>query len=131
MIGIARSEDHKSASDGLALDTTVASSAAEAARVLSTPSRLRLLWALREGERNVAELAELTQVSPSAASQQLRVLRLSHFVRTRREGQSIYYRLNDHHVSTLLMELASHAEHVREDSSAMAVDTSVARNRTA
>lgn len=114
MIPIARSESHESASSGLALEATAAASAAQAAQVLSTPSRVRLLWALRDGEMNVAQLAEVTQVSPSAASQQLRVLRLAHFVRTRREGQAIFYSLHDHHISKLLVELANHAEHARD-----------------
>ncbi|MFY9265578.1 MAG: metalloregulator ArsR/SmtB family transcription factor, partial [Solirubrobacterales bacterium] len=66
-------------------------------------------------ELNVSELAAAADMSPSAASQQLRVLRLAKFVEPRRVGRSIYYRLHDHHVPVLLAELANHAEHVRHD----------------
>jgi DNA-binding transcriptional ArsR family regulator len=84
---------------------------AELMQALSAPSRLRLLYALQEGEASVNELAELTGLTPSATSQQLRVLRHLRFVVTRREGRSILYRLHDGHVAVLLAEARSHLEH--------------------
>jgi ArsR family transcriptional regulator, nickel/cobalt-responsive transcriptional repressor len=84
---------------------------AELMQALSAPSRLRLLYALRAGEASVNELAELTGLTPSAASQQLRVLRHLRFVATRREGRSIQYRLHDGHVAVLLAEARNHLEH--------------------
>ena len=68
--------------------------------MLSAPSRLRLLYALRDGEAGVGELAELAGLTPSAASQQLRILRHLRLVATRREGRSILYRLHDGHVAS-------------------------------
>lgn len=95
------------------LDEAGCAALVDSARVLSTPSRVRLLWALRGGELSVAELAEAAGVAPAAASQQLRVLRLARFVDARREGQSIRYRLHDDHIAALLEELRNHAEHAR------------------
>ena len=83
----------------------------ELMQALATPSRVRLLYALRDGEASVNELAERAAVTPSAASQQLRILRHLRFVAARREGRSILYRLHDHHVDALLDEVRNHLDH--------------------
>ena len=84
---------------------------AETRQALTTPSRVRLLFALREGERTVGALAAGAGITPAAASQQLRVLRHLKLVVARREGQSMLYRLHDDHVVSLLDEVRHHAEH--------------------
>lgn len=84
---------------------------AEFMHALAAPSRVRLLFALREGEAGVGELAERAEVTPSAASQQLRILRHLRFVATRREGRAILYRLHDGHVAALLDEVRHHLDH--------------------
>jgi DNA-binding transcriptional ArsR family regulator len=84
---------------------------AESMQALSAPSRLRLLYALRDGEAGVGELAEMTGMTASAASQQLRILRHLRFVATRRDGRSVLYRLHDAHVAVLLAEARNHLEH--------------------
>ena len=83
----------------------------ELMQALATPSRVRLLYALRDGEASVNDLAERAAVTPSAASQQLRILRHLRFVAARREGRSILYRLHDHHVDGLLDEVRNHLDH--------------------
>ena len=84
---------------------------AELMHALAAPSRVRLLYALRDGEAGVTELAERADVTPSAASQQLRILRHLRFVATRREGRAILYRLHDGHVAVLLDEVRNHLDH--------------------
>jgi ArsR family transcriptional regulator, nickel/cobalt-responsive transcriptional repressor len=84
---------------------------AELMQALSAPSRLRLLYALRDGEAGVGDLADRTGMTPSAASQQLRILRHLRFVATRRAGRSIIYRLHDGHVAVLLQEARNHLDH--------------------
>ena len=84
---------------------------AELMQALSAPSRLRLLFALREGELGVGELADATGMTASAASQQLRILRHLRFVATRRDGRAILYRLHDAHVAVLLTEARNHLDH--------------------
>ena len=96
---------------GESLDERELLTVAELMQALSAPSRLRLLYALREGELGVGELAERTGMAPSAASQQLRILRHLRFVATRRDGRSIRYRLHDGHVAVLLAEARNHLEH--------------------
>ena len=90
---------------------TEAEAIAELMQALATASRVRLLYALRGGEAGVNELAALAEVTPSAASQQLRILRHLRFVATRRDGRSILYRLHDAHVAALLDEVRNHLDH--------------------
>jgi ArsR family transcriptional regulator, nickel/cobalt-responsive transcriptional repressor len=84
---------------------------AELMQALAAPSRVRLLYALRDGEAGVGELAERAGVTPSAASQQLRILRHLRFVATRRDGRAILYRLHDDHIAALLDEVRNHLDH--------------------
>lgn len=102
-----------SASRRSPLDPESAAAIAETMQALATPSRVRLLYALRASELSVGELAEAAGLAPAAVSQQLRILRVLQLVVSRREGQSIRYRLHDDHVGSLLDEVRNHAEHAR------------------
>lgn len=62
-------------------------------RVFSDPKRLRIMWALQEGERAVSELADLVGCSLPNVSQHLRIMRQQGMVTTRRDGRSVYYRI--------------------------------------
>ena len=84
--------------------------AAEIFRMLADPSRLRLLRALSQEEMCVCELAALIEISESAVSHQLRLLRTARLVKYRRQGKMVYYRLDDQHVENLLQEGLRHAE---------------------
>lgn len=84
---------------------------AEVFQILSSPSRLRIVEALATRELCVCDLAEAVQVSPSAVSHHLRLLRRLRLVRYRKEGRMAYYRLDDDHVTTLF---ETGLEHVRE-----------------
>jgi DNA-binding transcriptional ArsR family regulator len=90
-----------------------ADSIAETMHGLATASRVRLLYALRGGERNAGELAAATGLTSAAASQQLRVLRHLRLVTARRDGQFVLYRLQDRHVEALLDEIREHADQLR------------------
>lgn len=79
--------------------------------LLGDPSRLRLLFALREGEVSVGELSTLTGQSDSAVSHALQLLRAHRIVRVRREGRRAFYRLDDPHVRMLLEVALTHTEH--------------------
>ena len=81
-------------------------------KLLGDETRLRVIWALLEGEHPVNELAELVGAQPAAVSQHLAKLRLAHLVRSRREGNRIFYVVDDAHVRRLVEEVLSHADHV-------------------
>jgi DNA-binding transcriptional ArsR family regulator len=80
-------------------------------KVLGDPNRLKIVMALRSVEMCVCDLAAFTGLSESAVSHQLRRLKDLALVKSRRDGQIIYYTLDDEHVSALL-EVG--LEHVRE-----------------
>lgn len=80
-------------------------------KVLGDNTRLRILYVLSEGELCVCDIANSLNMTQSAISHQLRVLKQSHLVRNRREGKSIYYALDDSHISSIL---AQAMEHVNE-----------------
>jgi ArsR family transcriptional regulator, nickel/cobalt-responsive transcriptional repressor len=84
----------------------------ETLKALASPSRLRVLAELVGGERTVEQLAEASELSPSATSHNLRILRSLRLVRTRRAGRHAYYALYDHHVPELLAAVRHHHEHV-------------------
>ncbi len=71
-------------------------------KVLGDPNRLKIVMALRDIEMCVCDLAALLGVSESAVSHQLRRLKDLALVKGRREGQIIYYSLDDDHVAGLL-----------------------------
>jgi DNA-binding transcriptional ArsR family regulator len=89
--------------------------AAETFRLLADPTRMKILWALLQGESSVACLAELVGAAPTAVSQHLAKLRLSGLVKGRREGTFVYYSAADVHVRRLLDEALFHADHADRD----------------
>ncbi len=85
--------------------------AAESFRMLADPTRIKILWALLQGESSVACLAELVGATATTVSQHLAKLRLAGLVRGRREGTFVYYTAADAHVQALLAEALFHADH--------------------
>ena len=83
---------------------------------LADPTRARILYALTTGELCVRDLALLVGVTESAVSHQLRLLRGRRLVRSRREGTTMYYTLDNHHLPVLFREAEYHANHVRQGS---------------
>ncbi|MCX7656317.1 MAG: metalloregulator ArsR/SmtB family transcription factor [Treponemataceae bacterium] len=78
-------------------------------KVLSDPGRLRILNALMVHKQLcVCDLAALLEVSQSALSHQLAILRRARLVRPAREGKVVYYQLDDHHVDVLVSVALEH-----------------------
>ncbi len=89
-----------------------AAEAVELSRVfkaLGSPTRLRLLAALRDGERCVHELVAELHADQSAVSHQLRVLRDLRIARARQDGRHVYYSIHDNHVRHLFDYALRHA----------------------
>lgn len=82
-------------------------------KVLSDPSRLRILNALMASELCVCDLGEALGMSQSAVSHQLAMLRRSRLVRFRRDGKTVYYSLDDDHVHALLATARDHLAELR------------------
>ncbi|MHA2497046.1 MAG: ArsR/SmtB family transcription factor [Candidatus Hodarchaeales archaeon] len=77
-------------------------------KILSGETRVRILLAITEIELCVCDLAEVLKTSVSAVSHQLRRLKESRLVKSRREGKIVYYTLADDHVRKILEETWDH-----------------------
>lgn len=89
--------------------------AAEIFGLLSDPTRIRIILALRAGEMPVNRLAEMVEKSPAAVSQHLAKLRMSRVVSARRDGNSMLYSLTNDHARKLVAEAVFQAEHAVGD----------------
>ena len=74
---------------------------AELFKVFGDSTRIRILWALDEAEMCVCDIAYLLNMTQSAISHQLRVLKQAKLVRNRKEGKVVYYSLDDEHVKMI------------------------------
>ena len=81
---------------------------AELFKIFGDSTRMRILCALFESELSVSEISELLEMSQSAISHQLRVLKQAKLVKNRRDGKIIYYSLADDHVYTIFNQGLSH-----------------------
>ena len=74
---------------------------AELFKVFGDSTRVRILWALNEAEMCVCDIAVLLNMTQSAISHQLRVLRQATLVKNRKEGKIVYYSLDDDHIKNI------------------------------
>ena len=81
---------------------------AELFKVFGDTTRIRILYVLFEAEMCVCDIAEILNMTQSAISHQLRVLKQARLVRSRREGKQIYYFLADDHVRTIIGQGMDH-----------------------
>jgi DNA-binding transcriptional ArsR family regulator len=80
-------------------------------KALADPTRVRIISVLVTNEQSVGELASSLEMSISAISHQLNLLRHLHIVATRRDGHRIIYRLDDEHVSLIYQRGVDHILH--------------------
>ena len=83
---------------------------AELFKVFGDSTRIRILFVLFEAEVCVCDLAKALNMTQSAISHQLRILKQNKLVKSRREGKSIFYSLADDHVRTIINQGREHIE---------------------
>jgi DNA-binding transcriptional ArsR family regulator len=93
------------------LTDALALQVAEIFKALSDPTRVRILHALSHAELCVGDLAAVLEMTESAVSHQLRLLRGLRVVRARRDGKQVYYTLDDEHVTRLFQLSLEHLGH--------------------
>ena len=81
---------------------------ADTFKVLSDPTRIRILALLAHQEMCVTCIAEALEMTHSAISHQLRIFKQARLVKFRREGKQVIYSLSDDHVHTVLAQGMSH-----------------------
>lgn len=84
---------------------------AELFKIFGDPTRIKILYAVLDTERCVNDIAGLLHMSQSSVSHQLRILKTSKLVKSRREGKLVFYAPDDDHVRAILN---MGMEHVRE-----------------
>lgn len=94
---------------GVAPDEKALYDAAELLKVFGDSTRLRILFVLSQNEKCVQDIANELNMTQSAISHQLRVLKQARLVTSRRDGKTIYYSLCDEHVRTILYYAMEHA----------------------
>ncbi len=83
---------------------------AELFKVFGDSTRIRILFVLFEAEVCVCDLAEALNMTQSAISHQLKILKQNKLVKNRREGKSVFYSLADNHVRTIIAQGREHIE---------------------
>jgi DNA-binding transcriptional ArsR family regulator len=86
-------------------------SLAECFKVLSDTTRLKIVLALLENELCVSDICHVVNLSQSAVSHQLRVLRAARLAKYRKEGKMIYYSMDDDHVTNIIKQAVEHISH--------------------
>ncbi len=81
---------------------------AELFKVFGDSTRVKLLYALFEEELCVQDMAQLLNISQSAVSHQLQILKANKLVKYRRDGKTIYYSLADDHVYSIINQGIEH-----------------------
>lgn len=92
------------------LDEPTVTALAETFKVLGDATRVRILDAISRTELCVGDIASLLNLSESAVSHQLRLLRGMRLVRPRRAGQMIFYSLDDQHIVRLFEQGLEHVQ---------------------
>ncbi len=108
-------QEHPAECKGGPLPDDLLADVVETFRALSDPTRAQLVYLLTACEYSVSQLAQHVDVTPSAVSHHLAKLRAIRLVRTRREGSTIFYSIDDTHVAALFREALFHLDHVRRN----------------
>ncbi len=77
-------------------------------KIFGDRTRVRILFTLSEGEKSVTQIAETLNMTQSAISHQLRTLKQAKLVKYERDGKTLYYSLDDDHVTTIFKQGLAH-----------------------
>ena len=89
-------------------DTSSIEQLADFYKVMGDTTRLKLLMALETGEFCACDLANVSQMTRSAVSHQLKTLKSNKLVKSRKEGKTVYYSLDDEHIHSVLKVALEH-----------------------
>ncbi len=80
-------------------------------KLLGDATRVKILLFLEDGEQKVTAIAQAIEMEQSAVSHQLKLLKDNRLVKSRREGKTVLYRLDDDHVFGILAQILEHVRH--------------------
>lgn len=82
-------------------------------KVIADESKIKILYYLAQEPSNVTGLVDKTGIEQSNLSHHLRTLRENHLVRSKRQGKSMIYSLDDHHVYEIITQVLKHVAHLK------------------
>ena len=100
--------NHNHIIDKDSVDIDILYRAAELFKVFGDSTRIRILFALSQEELCVQDIADALNMTQSAISHQLRILKQAALVKFRRDGKTIYYSLADDHIETIMHQGIEH-----------------------
>ena len=80
-------------------------------KIVADYTRMKIIYALMKEELCVGDISEIVDMSQTAVSYQLRILRAARLVKNRREGKMIFYSIDDDHVRDIINTTITHLEH--------------------
>lgn len=92
------------------IDDEILYDLADLFKVFSDSTRIRILVSLFDGELCVGDIADKLEMSQTAISHQLRILKQNHLIKYRRDGKSVIYSIADDHVKTIINCATEHVE---------------------
>ena len=108
-------QKHEISAEGHGLPAGLLTDVVEIFKGLSDPTRAQLLYLLTQRSYSVSELSECVPVSASAVSHHLAKLRAARLVDVRREGNHVYYSIENSHTAALFREALYHLDHTRQN----------------
>lgn len=81
---------------------------AETFRLMSDPTRLKIILACLDAPASVGEMAERLGISASLVSHHLRLLRAARLLQADRRGRQVFYVVGDEHIRSMLTDMADH-----------------------
>ena len=79
-------------------------------KVMGDSTRMSLLWALQQHEICVGDLAVLLDMTKSAVSHQLKILKTAKLIKYRKDGKNVFYSLDDNHINGILKQSLEHIQ---------------------
>ena len=89
---------------------------AETFRLMSDPTRLRIILACLDAPAAVGEMADRLGISDSLVSHHLRLLRAARLLQADRRGRQVFYAVGDHHVRSMLTDMTDHVAEAEPES---------------
>ena len=84
-------------------------------KALADQTRLKIVVSVFDEEKSVSSISKDLNISQSAVSHQLQILKLYTIVKSERRGKEVYYSLNDHHVKNIIDQVFNHASHTKDE----------------
>ena len=84
-------------------------------KALGDGTRLKIVNALMDGEKNVNSLVSKLGITQSAISHQLKILKLNEIIKSERKGKEVYYSLDDNHIEIIVKTVIEHTSHNKNE----------------